>query len=67
MKWLSTETHRPVKYAGACIIANYWGEMMIGYPRTNDDDSIDWFSSDGKTNYCNICHFIIPDALDVED
>lgn len=60
MKWLSTKTHRPPSDATYFVHIEGWGVT-----------SLEWFDNkwNDETGDCRyeVTHFIIPDALEIDD
>lgn len=67
MKWLSTKTHRPSSNAGECFVATEDHDLWIATYRYIDSiEEYDWMAEDGHI-LGRVTHFIIPDALELED
>lgn len=65
MKWLSTKTHRP-EIGTWCITngMNYGVNLLVA-----QWDGVNWIYIDDSLEYqaTDVTHFIIPDALELED
>lgn len=67
MKWLSTKTHRPPSNTGECFVATQNFDLWIAtYKYIDSIEDYDWMAEDGCILHL-VTHFIIPDALVLED